>query len=177
MNSNNNNVIIKSCGIGQIVLHRYEEECYQADHSSFNKLIEIPFFSFLCNLNALHVKYGMLQSEPFGSRFLRDLYIANINLLESFEKITDLCKDLYANGCIQDIIDSIQQISNYVDNVPFDFFDYDETKSIMDRIKVEINGFSQKLENVLDYLRQLIDKNDVFIKILREDFFNQLRNR
>ena len=47
----------------------------------------------------------------------------------------------------------------------------------MDRIKVEINDFSQKLENVLNYLRQLVDENDVFINIIREDFFNQLRNR
>ena len=177
MNSYNNDFIIKSCGIGQILFNRWENDCYQADHFSFNKLNEIPFFNLLCNLDALHVKYEMLQPEPFGSRLLRDLYVANIDLMKSFEKITDLCDDLYANGYIKDIKDSIQQISNYVDNVPFDFFDYDETKSIMDRIKVEINGFSQKLENVLDYLRQLIDKNDVFIKILREDFFNQLRNR
>ena len=177
MTSNYNNFIIKSYGIGQIVLHRYEDECYQADHSSFNKLNEIPFFNFLCNLNALHVKYGMLQSEPFGSRLLRDLYVANIDLMKCFEKITDLCDDLYANGCIKDIEDSIQQINNYVDNIPFDFFDYDETKSIMDRIKVEINSFSQKLENVLNYLKQLVDRNEVFIEILREDFFNQLRNR
>ena len=177
MNSENNDVIIKSCGIGQIVLHRYEDECYQADHSSFNKLIEIPFFSFLCNLDALHIKYGMLQSEPFGSRLLRDLYVANIDLMKSFEKITDLCDDLYANGNIEDIIDSIQQISNYVNNVPFDFFDYDETKNIMDRIRIEINSFSQKLENVLNYLKQLVDRNEVFIEILREDFFNQLKKR
>ena len=177
MTSNYNNFIIKSYGIGQIVLHRYEDECYQADHSSFNKLNEIPFFNFLCNLNALHVKYGMLQSEPFGSRLLRDLYVANIDLMKSFEKITDLCDDLYANGYIKDIIDGIQQISNYVDNVPFDFFDYDETKNIMDRIKIEIIGFSQKLENVLNYLKQLVDGNEAFIEILRGDFFNQLKNR
>ena len=97
--------------------------------------------------------------------------------MKCFEKITDLCDDLYANGCIKDIEDSIQQINNYVDNIPFDFFDYDETKSIMDRIKVEINSFSQKLENVLDYLKQLVDGNDVFTKILKDDFFNQLKNR
>ena len=177
MNSYNNDFIIKSCGIGQIVLNRWENDCYQADHFSFNKLIEIPFFNFLCNLDAIHVKYGMLQSEPFGSRLLRDLYVANVDLMKSFEKITDLCDDLYATGCIEDIEDSIQQIANYVDNIPFDFFDYDETKSIMDSIKVEINSFSQKLENTLDCLRQLVDGNNVFITILREDFFNQLKNR
>ena len=175
--TSNNDVIIKSYGIGQIILHRYEDECYQADHSSFNKLNEIPFFSFLCNLNALHIKYGMLQSEPFGSRLLRNLYVANVDLMKYFENITDLCDDLYANGYIKDIKDSIQQISNYVDNIPFDFFDYNETNSIMDRIKVEINGFNQKLENVLDYLKQLVDGNDVFTKILRDDFFDQLKNR
>ena len=177
MNSYNNNFIFKTHGVAEVVLDRWENDCYQADHFSFNKLNEIPFFNLLCNLDALHVKYYMLQAEPFGSRLLRDLYVSNIDLMKCFEKITDLCDDLYANGCIQDIEDSIEQISNYVDNIPFDFFDYDETKSIMDRIKIEINSFSQKLENVLDYLRQLVDGNDFFIEILKKDFFNQLKNR
>ena len=119
----------------------------------------------------------MLQSEPFGSRLLRDLYVANIDLMKCFEKITDLCDDLYATGHIRDIEDCIQQISNYIDNVPFDFFDYDETKGIMDMIVVEINSFSTKLESVLNYMRILVDENNCFVEIVKKDFFNQLKNR
>ena len=177
MNSYNNNVIIKSYGIGEIVLSSLENDCYQADHFSFNKLTEIPFFKLLCNLNALHIKYEMLQPTPFGSRLLRNLYVANTELMKCFEKITELCDDLYANAFIKDIESSIRQIENYIDNVPFDFFDYDETKGIMDRILVEINNFSKKLEGVLNYLKILVDGNYFFIKILKKDFFSQLKNR
>ena len=176
MNFYNNN-FIKTHGVAEVVFDENEMDCYQADHFSFNKLKEIPFFSFLCNLDALHVKYGMLQSQPFGSRLLRDLYVANIDLMKCFEKITDLCDDLYATGDIRDIEDSIQQISNYINNVPFDFFDYGETKDTMDRIVVEINNFSRKLEDVLNYMRILVDRNNCFVEIVKKDFFNQLKNR
>ena len=172
-----NNIVIKSCGFAEITLDEWENDCYQSSHYSFNKLKEIPFFRLLCNLNALHIKYEMLQPTFFSSRLLRDLFVANIDLMKSFEKITELCDDLYANGCIEDIEDSIMQITNYIDNVPFDFFDYDETKGIMDRILVEINNFSKKLEGVLNYLKILVDGNYFFIKILKKDFFSQLKNR
>ena len=177
MNSYNNNFVIKTHGVAEVAFDEWDNDCYQADHFSFNKLTEIPFFKFLCNLDALHVKYGMLQSEPFGSRLLRDLYVANIDLMKCFQKITDLCDDLYATGHIRDIKDSIQQISNYIDNVPFDFFDYDETKDIMDRIVVEINSFSRKLDDVLNYIRILMDEGDLFITTLKKDFFIQLKDR
>ena len=177
MNSYNNHIIIKTYGVAEVLFNEEENDCYQADHFSFNKLKEIPFFSFLCNLDALHVKYEMLQSQPFGSRLLRDLYVANIDLMKCFEKITDLCDDLYATGYIKNIEDSIEQISNYINNIPFDFFDYGETKDIMDRIVVEINSFIRKLEDVLNYLRILMDESDLFIAILKEDFFIQLKDR
>ena len=177
MNSYNNNVIIKSHGIGEIVLHGWESDCYQADHFSFNKLKEIPFFELLCNLDALHLKYEMLQPSLFNSRLLRDLYVANIDLMKSFERITELCDDLYANGLIKDIEDSIRQIENYTNNVPFDFFDYDETKGIMDRISIEIINFGKKLEDVLNYLRIIVDMDYFFIQILKKNFFSQLKDR
>ena len=107
MNSYNNNFIIKTCGVAEVVFDGWENDCYQADHFSFNKLTKIPFFKLLCNLDALHVKYEMLQPTPFNSRLLRDLYVENIELMKSFEKITELCDDLYANGYIKDIQDSI----------------------------------------------------------------------
>ena len=174
MNSNNN-VVIKSHGFADILLSDFENECYQADHFSFNKIKEIPFFKLLCNINALQLKYqiGLGQS----SILIQELYVANCDLLQSFEKITELCDDLYANGCIEDIEDSIQQINNYVDNIAFDFFDYDETKDIMDRIVVEINRFSRILEQVLNYLRILVDQDHSFIEILKKDLFSQLKNR
>ena len=177
MNSYNNNFIIKSHGVAEIILNRWEEECYQAEHYYFNKITEIPFFKLLCNLNALHIKYEMLQPTLFSTRLLRNLYVANIKLMKSFQEITDLCDNLYANTYIKDIKDSIQQFENYMDNIPFDFFDYDETKGIMDRISVEINSFSKKLEEVLNYLKILVNGDYFFIETLKKDFFSQLENR
>ena len=174
MNSNNN-VVIKSHGFANILLSNFESECYQADHFSFNKIKEIPFFKLLCNINALQLKYQISLGQ--SSILLQELYVANVELLQSFEKITDLCDDLYATGFIKDIEDSIEQINKYIDNVPFDFFDYDETKEIMDRIVVEINRFSRILELVLNYLRILVDQDQSFIEILKKDLFNQLKNR
>ena len=174
---NNSSIIIKSCGVAEISFDEWENTCYQADHFSFNKLKEIPFFKLLCNVDALHLKYEMLQPNFFTSRLLRDLYMANIDLMKSFERITELCDDLYANGYIKDIQDSIQQFENYIDKIPFDFFDYDETKEIMHRILVEINNFNKKLEDVLNYLRIIVDMDYFFIEILKKDFFNQLKTR
>ena len=175
MNSDNNNVIIKTHGFADILLSDFESECYQADHFSFNKLKEISFFKLLCNINALQLKYQMSLGQ--NSILLQELYVANVDLLQSFEKITDLCDSLYATGFIKDIEDSIKQINNYIDNVPFDFFDYDEAKEIMDRIMVEINSFSIKLEDVLNYLKILVDADYSIIEILKKDFFIQLKNR
>ena len=172
-----NNFIIKSYGVAEIILDQWEEECYQAEHYYFNKITEIPFFKLLCNLNALHIKYEMLQPTLFSTRLLRNLYVANIKLMKSFQEITDLCDNLYANTYIKDIKDSVQQFENYMDNIPFNFFDYDETKGIMDRISVEINSFSKKLEEVLNYLKILVDRDYFFIEILKKDFFSQLENR
>ena len=176
MNSNNN-FIIKSHGFADITLSEWEEECYQSEHYYFNKIKEIPFFKLLCHLNALHVKYEMLQPTTFSIRLLRNLYVANVELMKSFNKITDLCDNLYANTYIKDIEDSIQQFENYVNNIQFDFFDYGETKDIMDRISVEIISFNKKLEKVLDYLKDLVDADDFFIEILKKDFFSQLKKR
>ena len=47
----------------------------------------------------------------------------------------------------------------------------------MDQIKLEINKFSKKLEDVLNYLKILVDGNSFFMEILKKDFFNQLKNR
>ena len=178
MNSNNRNniVIIKSCGVAEIIFDEWENTWYQADHFSFNKLKEIPFFKLLCNVNALHLKYEMLQPD-FTSRLLRDLYMTNIDLMKNFERITELCDDLYANSYIKDMDDSIRQFENYMDNIPFDFFDYDETKGIMDRILLEINNFDKKLEDVINHLRMIVHGDYFFEEILKKDFFSQLKNR
>ena len=176
MNSHNN-IIIKSQGVGEIFFDEWENTCYQADHFSFNKLKEIPFFKLLLEADALHLKYIMSQPES-DTRLLRNLYVANIDLMKSFEDITELCDNLYANGFIRNMEDSIQQFNNFLNDIEFTFFDYGETKDIMNDILVKIDNFSKHLEDVLNYLVSLLG-GDFFIKkeILKKDFFNQLKNR
>ena len=179
MNSNNrynNIVIIKSCGVAEIVFDEWETVCYQADHFSFSKLKEIPFFKLLLETDALHLKYVMSQPES-DTRLLRDLYVANIDLMKSFEDITELCDNLYANSFIKNMEDSIRQFHKYMNDIPFDFFDYGETKDIMDDILAKIDKFSKHLEYVLNYLVLLLNGSDFTKEILKKEFFNQLKNR
>ena len=47
MNSYNNNFIIKTQGFAEVILDERENDCYQANHFSFNKLKEeISFLNY-----------------------------------------------------------------------------------------------------------------------------------
>ena len=102
MSSQNQQCIIRSHGIGEIMFDEWESACYQADSFSFNKLQEIPFFKLLLRLNALHLKYlYTLVNLPLSGRtLLRDSYIANIDLMKTFEDLQELCDNLFANTYI-----------------------------------------------------------------------------
>ena len=180
MSSQNQQCIIRSHGIGEIMFHEWESECHQANHFSFNKLQEIPFFKLLLRLNALHLKYlDTRVNLPLSDIIiLRNAYTANINLMKTFENLQELCDDLFANGNIRNMADAIFQFNEFMHGFEFDFFDYGETKDIMDDILIRVDNFDKHLNDVLNYL-VVIMGNDFFItkEILKEDFFNQLYRR
>ena len=180
MSSQNQQSIIRSHGIGEIMFDEWESECHQADHFSFNKLQEIPFFKLLLRLNALHLKYlDTRVNLPLSDIILlRDSYIANIDLMKTFEDLQVLCDDLFANANIINMADAIFQFNEFMNGFEFDFFDYGETKDIMDEILIKVDNFDKHLNHVLNYLVLIMGK-DLFImkEILKEDFFNQLYRR
>ena len=171
--------IIKSHGIGEIIFDEWESACYQADHFSFNKLKEIPFFKLLLQMNALHLKYIMNRVNLTLSDIilLRDSYIANIDLMKAFEDLQDLCENLFANSFIRTMEDAILNFNKFMDDIEFDFFDYGETKDIMSDILIKIDNFDKHLNDVLNYLVLILGDNFFTKEILKEDFFNQLYDR
>ena len=179
MNSQEHQSIIKSHGIGEIIFDEWESACCQAEHFSFNKLQEIPFFKLLLQANGLHLKYISTRVNLSLSDIilLRDSYTANIDLMKAFEDLQDLCENLFANSFIRTMADAILQFNRFMDDIEFDFFDYGETKDIMNDILVKIDNFDKHLNDVLNYL-VLILGNGFFTKeILKQYFFNQLYDR
>lgn len=179
MTSTENNRVIKSHGIGEIFFDEWESACYQADHFSFNKLKEIPFFKILLELNALQFKYITRIDELalFERILLRDIYLANIDLMKTFEEIVELCDDLFANGYIRTMEEAIDNFYKYMDDIEFDFFDYGETRELMNTILIKLDNFDKHLESVLNLLPFIMNKS-IFTKyIIKEDFLNQLTDR
>ena len=179
MGSQNQQCIIRSHGIGEIMFDEWESECYQADHLSFNKLQEIPFFKLLLRQNALHLKYVNTRVNlPLSDIILlRDSYIANIDLMKTFEDLQELCDNLFANTYIENMADAIFQFNKFMNDIEFDFFDYGETKDIMNEILIKVDNFDKHLNDVLNYLVLIMGKSFFTKEILKEDFFNQLYNR
>ena len=179
MSSQNQQCIIRSHGIGEIMFDEWESECYQADHLSFNKLQEIPFFKLLLRQNALHLKYVNTRVNlPLSDIILlRDSYIANIDLMKTFEDLQELCDNLFANTYIENMADAIFQFNKFMNDIEFDFFDYGETKDIMNEILIKVDNFDKHLNDVLNYLVLIMGKSFFTKEILKEDFFNQLYNR
>ena len=179
MNSQEQVCIIKSHRIGEIIFDKWESACYQADHFSFNKLQEIPFFKLLLHANALHLKYiSNIVSLPLSDRILlRDLYIANIDRMKAFEELQDLCNNLFANSFIRTMEDAILHFNKFMDDIEFDFFDYGETKDIMNDILIKLDNFDKHLNDVLNYLALILGEGLFTKEILKQDLFNQLYDR
>ena len=171
--------VIRSQGIGEIFLNEWEHACYQADHFSFNNLKEIPFFKLLLELNALQFKYiaNIDELAIFETILIRDVYLRNIKLMKTFEEITDLCDDLFANGYIKNMTDAIINFYKYMDNVEFSFFDYGETRDLMDTILIKLENFERQLDSVLDLLPFVMGKPITSKHVIKEDFLYQLAYR
>ena len=107
----------------------------------------------------------------------RDLYLRNIKLMKTFEEITDLCDDLFANGHIKTMTDAIINFYKYMDDIEFNFFDYGETRDLMDTILIKLENYDKELDSVLDTLPFVMDKPIASKHIIRQDFLYQLAYR
>ena len=172
--------IIKSHGIGEIFVDNDSHTCYMADHFSFNEKKEIPFLKLLLEFNSLFYKYEHeLQNENIFIRIIiKELYQKNIQLLKRFNRIVELCDDLYCTVQIEDIVDAINNFYLFMENEPFEFFDWGEIKGIMDLILIELQVFKEKLLEIINILPYFIKiKNLIDISIIKKDFVYHLLYR
>ena len=96
--------------------------------------------------------------------------------MKTFEEISDLCDDLFANGHIRTMTDAIINFDKYMDDIEFDFFDYGETKDLMDTILVKLKKFDTELDSVLNLLHYITDLPPIK-DVIKQDFLCQLAYR
>ena len=173
----NSRRIIKSQGIGEIFLDDWK--CYPAEHFSFNRHKEIPFFKLLLEFNSSYLKYQNYLHEVniFNRIIIRELYEESIELLNSFEHLEELCEDLYVTGQISNMYEAIINFYKFMNNEPFDFFDLGEIKEIMDFIFIELEHFKKKFIKVTELLPFIMGKDLITAKIIKKDFIYQLLYR
>ena len=173
----NSRRIIKSQGIGEIFLDDWK--CYPAEHFSFNRHKEIPFFKLLLEFNSLYSKYQNYLHEVniFDRIMIIEVHEKSIQLLNSFEHLEELCEDLYCTGQISNIREAILNFYKFINNEPFDFFDIGEIKEIMDFIFIELEYFKEKFTEVTELLPIIMGKNLSTTKIIKKDFIYQLLYR
>ena len=70
-------------------------------------------------------------------------------LIFSFEKIASLFDDLFCTGDIVNNDQCIETFEQFLNNEPFDFFDFGEIKEIMDLIHIELMTFKKLLEELI----------------------------
>ena len=151
------------------------------ESSLFDGKKELPLFQFVLDLASLLFRYNRsLINKNIWDRTLI-LYLNNTikHMVFSFEKIIDLCDDLFCTGGLttkQGCIDAFEQFMN---NEPFDFFDsIGEIKEIMDFIDIELKHFKKMLKDLL-LLCPFFIKNGRYRNVFKEimkDFKYQLKN-
>ena len=173
----NSRPVIKSQGIGEIFIDDWT--CYAAEHFSFNRQKEIPFFKLLLEFNSLYLKYHryLYEVNIFNRIIIREIYEESIELLVSFENLEKLCEGLYCTGQINNMYEVIISFYNFMDNEPFDFFDFGEIKGIMDLIFIESEHFKKFFTKLTELLPFILGKDLITAKIIKKDFIYQLLYR
>ena len=92
--------------------------------------------------------------------------------MKTFEEITDLCDNLFANGHIRTMKDAIINFDKYMDDIEFNFFDYGETKDLMDTILTKLKKFDTELDSVLNLIPYITDLPISSKHIIRQDFLS-----
>ena len=176
-----NNRFIASHGIGEIYVDSLDMLWSMFDSSLFDKKKELPLFQFLLDLASLLFKYNraLMSENIWNKTLILDLNNIIKEIVFSFEKVVDLCDDLFCTGNLttkQECIDAFEQFMN---SEPFDFFDFGEVKEIMDFIDIELKHFKKLLKDLLQLCPFLI-KNGRYRNVYEEIMKNlryQLKNQ
>ena len=128
---------------------------YMSDSSYFDKKKDFPLFRFLLDLASLTFRYNTsINNENIWNRTLiRDLNNIIIQMAFSFEKFVSVSDDLVCKGDIVTVEDCVKSFEQFINNEPFDFFDFGEIKEVMDLIVIELKTFKKLLQDFITHCR------------------------
>ena len=112
---------------------------------------ELSLFQFVLNLVSLMFRYDdSIANENIWNRTLiGDLDNIIKKMVFSIEKITSLSNDLFCTGDIATAKDCVKSFEQFMNNEPFDFFDFGEIKQIIDLTDIELRKFKKLLKDLV----------------------------
>ena len=145
------NRFIASHGIGEIYLDPFDMTWCIFDTSCFDQKKELPLFQFVFDLASLMFRYDdSIANENIWNRTLiGDLDNIIKKMVFSIEKITSLSNDLFCTGDIATAKDCVKSFEQFMNNEPFDFFDFGEIKQIIDLTDIELRKFKKLLKDLV----------------------------
>ena len=167
----NNSRFVASHGISEIFVEHETETWTMADSTLFDRWKEsLPIFRFFVNISSLYFKYcrELDREDTFHRIIIKELAQKILRLIKGFEKIEDLCLDLYCTGQLR----RKESLSFYqfMNAEPFDFHD---------RLG-EMKYFKKLLISILEMFPYVIKNNRIcpqrLIETIMVDFIKQMRN-
>ena len=145
------NRFIASHSIGETYLEPFDMTWCMFDSDYFDEKKELSLFQFVLNLVTLMFRYNdSIANENIWNRTLiGDLDNIIKKMVFSIEKITSLSNDLFCTGDIATAKDCVKSFEQFMNNEPFDFFDFGEIKQIIDLTDIELRKFKKLLKDLV----------------------------
>ena len=145
------NRFIASHSIGETYLEPFDMTWCMFDSDYFDEKKELSLFQFVLNLVSLMFRYNdSIANENIWNRTLiGDLDNIIKKMVFSIEKITSLSNDLFCTGDIATAKDCVKSFEQFMNNEPFDFFDFGEIKQIIDLTDIELRKFKKLLKDLV----------------------------
>ena len=142
---------IASHSIGETYLEPFDMTWCMFDSGYFDEKKELSLFQFVLNLVSLMFRYNdSIANENIWNRTLiGDLDNIIKKMVFSIEKITSLSNDLFCTGDIATAKDCVKSFEQFMNNEPFDFFDFGEIKQIIDLTGIELRKFKKLLKDLV----------------------------
>ena len=145
------NRFIASHSIGETYLEPFDMTWCMFDSGYFDEKKELSLFQFVLNLVSLMFRYNdSIANENIWNRTLiGDLDNIIKKMVFSIEKITSLSNDLFCTGDITTAKDCVKSFEQFMNNEPFEFFDFGEIKQIIDLTDIELRKFKKLLKDLV----------------------------
>ena len=145
------NRFIASHSIGETYLEPFDMTWCMFDSGYFDEKKELSLFQFVLNLVSLMFRYNdSIANENIWNRTLiGDLDNIIKKMVFSIEKITSLSNDLFCTGDIATAKDCVKSFEQFMNNEPFNFFDFGEIKQIIDLTDIELRKFKKLLKDLV----------------------------